>query len=137
MDKQAIISEIQRVANGANRLSQNDFEAHSNIGLTTIRDTFGTWNQAIEAAGLLPISPGGGPERPERYKVTDDEYLQEIQRLSEELSKEITMSEMNAKGRFSTKPYLDRWGTFTKAREAAYEKLGRPQSKAEDLNSLC
>src|SRR5579862_5351307 len=114
MERQTIIAEIKRVAGGADTLTQREFEERSNIGLTTVRYTFGTWNQAIEAAGLLPIPPGSStPER--RQNASDEEYLQEIIRLTRDIGRKVALAEMNAKGCFSVKPYLARWGSFPKA----------------------
>lgn len=59
--------------------------------------------------------------------MSDEEYLQEIIRLTREIGREVTLAEMNAKGRFSVRPYLARWGKFGIARNAAYELYGHPQ----------
>ena len=37
-------------------------------------------------------------------------------------------------GKFSPKPYNDRWGTFAKAREAAYERFGIPAYSETNLD---
>jgi hypothetical protein len=119
MDKQRVIDEIRRAARGAESLGQNEFEKRSEIGLTTVRNTFGTWNQAVAAAGLVPL-PSGGTSRQGKVKVSDEDYLQEIVRLTEVLGKKVTEAEMNAKGCFSVQIGYKRWGSFAQAREAAY-----------------
>jgi hypothetical protein len=128
LDKRAGIKEILRVAHGSDSLSQSEFEGRAAIGLTTVRDSFGTWNQAVEAAGLLPIPPGSSLSR--RKQISDEEYLLEIVRLTREIGRAVTMSEMNAKGRFSVRPYVARWRSFARAREAAYELYGTPDRQA-------
>ncbi len=122
MDKRKVIEEMLPIAHGAESLSQNEFKARATIDLTTVRDSFGTWNQAVEAAGLLPIPPDLSPSR--RKQISGEAYLLEIVRLTQEIGRPVTMNEMNAKGRFSQRPYIARWGSFARAREAAYELYG-------------
>src|SRR5438270_458967 len=56
-----VVIEIQRVAAelGVDRLSQNDFDRHHRLAcVTTAGYQFGSWNEAVKAAGLDPIPPG-------------------------------------------------------------------------------
>jgi hypothetical protein len=130
LDKQEIIAELRAVAEKlqTTRLSQRQFSRHGQISASTVKRNFGTWNQAIEAAGLDAISPGVSPEI-RKQRLSDDELLQEIIRLTQELGKRPTYNEMSAKGHFSIKPYGDRWGSFAKARKAAYARYGFPQAQ--------
>lgn len=129
MDKEEIIAELRRVAEKLQtpHLSHTEFGRNSRISVTTIKNRFGTWNKAVEAAGLSPIPRGGfpGQHSPRR---PDDEYLEEVIRLTRELGKRPTIAEMNANGRFSQPPYLLRWGSFEKACQVAYAKYGFPQA---------
>jgi hypothetical protein len=93
----------------------NEHETHGTIGLTTVRYHFGTWNQAIKAAGLRPVEPG---VHAKRRIISDETLLEEIIRPKRELGKRPTDSELSAKGKFSITPYRDRWGSL----KAAYEK---------------
>ncbi len=116
--KQQIIDDIVAVANGAESLSKREYETRGAIGLTTVRYHFGTWNQAVKAAGLQPIKSG---HHRTRCIITDEALLQELVRLRQELGKRPTLSEVSAKGRFSVKPYCDRWGSLKVAYEKAIE----------------
>jgi hypothetical protein len=131
LDKQDIIAELRRVAEKlqTSHLSYRQFKKHGRISVSTVRYTFGTWNQAIQAAGLHPIPPGPTPELHQK-RFSDDELLQEIIRLTQELGKEPPASEMRAKGRYSEGPYINRWGSFVKARQIAYAKYGFPKMQA-------
>jgi hypothetical protein len=126
MDKQEIIAELRRVAEllQTSHLSERQFKQHGRVSVKTARYTFGSWNQAVEAAGLSVIPQGGF--RDQKPRRSDEEYLQEIIRLTQELGKKPTEAELNAKGRFSDTPYRDRWGTFSKACQVAYAKYGFP-----------
>jgi hypothetical protein len=124
--QEQMIAEIQRVAKllGANRVSQDDFEKHGEMSLSGVTYHFGSWNRAIEAAGLEVYDRQAAMSVP---ILSDSELLEEIIRLTRELGKRPTEREMGAFGRFSPKPYSDRWGTFAKARDVAYVELGMPE----------
>lgn len=123
-----VIAEIQRVARlmNATRLSKREFDKHHDLGgLSTAGYQFGSWNRAVRAAGLDP-NPQGGTSEPD---IDDNDLLQEIIRLHHHLGKQPSESEMARFGKFSPKPYKDRWRTFAKAREAAYARFGMPLSE--------
>lgn len=109
MDKQTIIAELRRVADAlqSRPVTRPQFSEKSRISVSTVRYAFGTWNDAVRAAGIEPI-PRGGLVELRKQALPDDVYLQEIIRLTGELGKKPTESQMNAKGKFSIKPYRDR-----------------------------
>ena len=79
--KQEIIQEIQRVANkvAPKPLTQKDFKKEGDIPLGTIRYQFGTFSNAVIAAGLKPNPPSIPVSG---YKLlSEDELLDEITRL--------------------------------------------------------
>jgi len=127
MDKEEVISELRRVSEHLNtdHLSQSQFKQYGKISLNTVKNKFGSWNQALVAAGLLTNPSGPSPEL-RQQKISDEDLLQEIMKLTRELGKQPSESEMNAKGRFSTTPYSKRWGSFTKAKQLAYAEYGFP-----------
>lgn len=127
--REEILTEIRRVAEklGVKRLSAKEFAQHSKVSVSTVERTFGSWNKAVQEAGLEPIV-GYVPSPKE---ITDNDLLQEIIRLTQELGKKPSMREMEAFGQYSTKPYRRRWGSFVKGRELAYRKLGFPEIAAE------
>jgi len=136
LDKQAIITELQRVTEKlqTSQLSKRQFNQHSKISVSTIKNAFGTWNRALEAAGIQTASPGPTSAL-KQPKITEDELLQEIIRLTRELGKKPSSSEMNAVGHYSDATYRRRWGSFIKAREVAYAKHGFPQIQAVQVES--
>jgi hypothetical protein len=120
--QQRTVLEIRRIAVelGVKSLSQNQFDEHHHLaGVSTAGYQFGSWNAAVKAAGLEPIPSGCSNPQP---LYTDDELLDEIIRLDKEHGKPPSERLMAFKGKFSPKPYRDRWGTFARAREAAYER---------------
>lgn len=126
--KDEIVAELRRVATklGTNTLSGPSYSQNGKISRFTIRNVFGSWKRAVEAAGLKCIAARTIVPRP---RLEDDELLREIIRLTQQLGKEPSYNEMGALGRFSTRPYRKRWGSFPKAREEAYHRFGFPKSQ--------
>jgi Homing endonuclease associated repeat len=59
-------------------------------------------------------------------EFSDVELLYEIVRLTKVLGKELTEEDMNAWGAVDSTVYQERWGSFAKAREEAYQAFGAP-----------
>ena len=125
MDKDEIIAELRRVAAllETSSLTISQFKQYGRISDSTIMKKFGSWNEAIEAAGLIPIPSGPTSNR---QFPSDDEYLQEIIRLTKEIGRQPSIAQMRAKGSFSEYPYQRRWGSLAEACKEAYAKYGFP-----------
>ena len=106
MDKEEVISELRRIATHLNtdRLTQSQFKQYGHISLNTVKRRFGSWNQALEGAGM-PTAPPGPTAELHQQKISDEDLLQEIIRLTQELGKQPSETEMTAKSRFSPQPY--------------------------------
>ncbi|WP_255194640.1 HNH endonuclease [Natronobeatus ordinarius] len=86
------------------------------------QDTFGSWNDALQAAGFEPHREIGIP---------DEVLLDEIRTLVEVLGKVPTATDMDEYGRFSCRCYFDRWDGWQAAvRSAGHEPVGRPSGPA-------
>lgn len=126
-----ILQELRRVSAKLGRKSvpQSEFRRHSKIGLATVSNRFGSWNAAVEAAGLVPISPG---PQIEPRRIDDEELLLDLMRLYREYGKPPTISIISAKGRFSPPSYCSRWGNHMKAFEIAKRRFpGDPPVPSE------
>jgi len=135
MNKQEqIIAEIRRVASKLNtqRLTSKDFGRNSKMSTATVCHVFGSWNRAVTAAGLEQITHF----IPEHKEIPEEELMTEVIRLTKELGKRPSDREMQALGKFSPRPYIKRWGTFAKGREAAYQKLGFPEFSDADTRTV-
>jgi hypothetical protein len=138
-----IIEEIRRVAEklGTRSISAAQFNQHAQLSDSTARLHFGSWNAAVEAAGLNPI-PAGPQKTPKR--IDDDELLLDLIRLYNESGKPPTVAMISAKGRFSPPSYTSRWGNHLKAFEIAKKKFNvllsenqqSPQSQIPLENSI-
>lgn len=76
---------------------------------------FGTWNNALEAAGLIPSLPKGNGEK---GKITEYQCLEEIERIWIELGRQPTSTDIkNGVSKFSLHTYERRFGSWRKALE--------------------
>lgn len=132
--QQRVVAEILRVAAliGVDRLSQREFDKHHQLaGLSTAGYQFGSWNRAVQAAGLEPYE--SGRRNNQAPKLSDEELLLDVIRVHGELGKPPSERELSRFGQFSMKPYKARWGSLAAARETAYARYGVPElSPAQD-----
>lgn len=120
--KDQVIDEIKRITEklGVTSLKERDFKKHSNISITSVKEHFGTWNDAVEEATPEPPPTDNGIKVDE--SVSDNELLLELLRLYERFGREPNTLMVAAEGRFSDRPYLSRWGNLEKAFLSAKEK---------------
>ena len=134
MEKELIVEELRRIAGviDARSVSRSQFEAHATIASATVEQAFGSWNEAIKAAGLIPLPQGGTP-KDERWRlqrlsnptagslgrIPDDELLADLLRLAKELGRRPSGNQVAAKGKFNPSVYQRRGGSIAAAYEAA------------------
>jgi hypothetical protein len=120
-------------------LSRSTYSQHGQISAGTVEATFGTWNEAINAAELIPLPQGGLPKSEARRldalnaeqnnrveRISDEDALRDLVRLAAELRKRPSGNQVRAKGKYDAGVYLKRWGTITAACDMAFEKYGNP-----------
>ncbi|MEW6713880.1 MAG: hypothetical protein AB1306_02155 [Nitrospirota bacterium] len=113
--KSEIISEIIRVSNhvAPEPLTQRVFKRNSKISDSKLRYYFGTFNKAVQAAGLTPNPiniPVSGYQ-----KIDDDILLKDLGRLWQEQGRRPTEATISSNGTYSPRPYRVRWGSVAKA----------------------
>lgn len=140
MDRDLIIVELQRVAEmlDAQSMSRSMFNTHGTISAAAIEATFGSWNEAVVAAGLIPFPQGGVPKseirRQERLNkvassrmtASDEELLDDLLRVAVLLGRRPSGNQLTSKGEYGSDIYKKRWGSIAKAHEAALAR--RPQA---------
>jgi hypothetical protein len=135
MDHPTIIAELQRVAAllDTRTLSRSRFAEHGTVSTGAVEAAFGSWNEAIIAAGLTPLPSGGIPKAEERRlerlaaapfgaapaRISDDELLADLLRVAALLGRRPSGNQIAAKGKYSHDLYQRRWGSMAKAYEAA------------------
>lgn len=90
--------------------TQDDMTSDGPHSHTTYLERFGTWNEAVRAAGLEPFK---------EHTIPREALLDEIHRLYEKLGEPPTESEIQELGKWSVVPFRREFGRFSKAIEAA------------------
>jgi hypothetical protein len=144
MQKAEVIDELVRVAKllDTQCMSRSSYKKHGRISSATVEQTFGSWNEAVVAAGLTPFPQGGMPKDEERRigrianpiaaggsRIPDDLLLDDLLRLERELGRRPSGNQIGAKGKYDQTVYVRRWGSVAAAHAAAHAR-GR-QAKSE------
>lgn len=101
-----------------------DMNEQGEYWASTYQDRFGSWNEAIEAAGLEPTAPD--------TSIPPSKLIAEIQRLADELGDPPTFREMNEQGGYSGRTYIRQFGSWNEAIEAAGYEPQNTQSEVTD-----
>ena len=108
-----LIAELHRLADELGRLptvrEMNELGEYSHMPYV---QRYGSWTEAVEAAGLEPNNPG-------RRDISEEELLDEIKRLAQELGRDPTCPEMDEYGKFSDATYVNRFGSWVAAKNKA------------------
>jgi hypothetical protein len=117
---ESLLNELRRVANllGKTTLYQREFNKHSRVGASTISHKFGSWENALEKAGLSSEF---------HRNISDEKLFAEIERLWNQLGRQPFMADMRQYGKFSSKPYFTRFGSWIKAIEAFVQWKGKSE----------
>lgn len=109
MTREEVIEELQRVAKslGKDSLPRTEFRRHGQFSASVVERTFGSWNEAIKAAGLMPITRFRG--------LPDAELQEEFQRVYQLLGKPPTRDQFAAHAELSPGVYERRFGKWSEA----------------------
>lgn len=107
-----LLADLRRVANKANgeHLTWALYVRHGRYGAETVRRRFGSWNAALESAGL---------KVGKRWRVPDSALFQNLADLWVRLGRQPRRDDLSSKGsEFSSSLYEQRFGTWRRALEA-------------------
>ncbi|QSG10738.1 HNH family endonuclease [Halapricum desulfuricans] len=122
----ALIAEIKRLAAELEKVpSEQDMYEKGRHGLSTYKNHFGSWNEALAAADL--------ESRPDRTEKPRDVLLNEIKRIADDLGHTPTKREMSTYGEFSPLTYRHRFGSWNEALEAAGFESRRQMEKIPEV----
>lgn len=88
----------------------NDYREHGTAAVTTIYTRFGSWQDALDTAGYEPREPDSA--------VTDEELLEELNRLADELGERPTAADMDNYGEYWASTYRRAFGSWNTALDA-------------------
>lgn len=100
------------------------FQANGEVGTTTIRNRFGSWNEALERAELTP--------RRER-NIPDEVLLVNLKAVADQLGHSPSSDWYNENGRYSTRPFIDRFGSWNAALREAGLDINRAEWADEEI----
>ncbi|QSG05304.1 homing endonuclease associated repeat-containing protein [Halapricum desulfuricans] len=118
----ALIAELKRLAAELGKgPTEQDMYEKGRHGLSTYKNRFGSWNEALAAADL--------ESRPDRTEKPRHILLNEIERIADDLGHTPTKREMSTYGEFSPVTYRHRFGSWNEAVEAAGFESQPPKEK--------
>jgi len=113
ISKDEITAEISRLATNGTPPTADQMDAEGSYSARTCGDRFGTWNDAVRAAGYEPLGVS--------TEYSDDELLNEIEHLAEEFGRPPTTREMIEHGKYTASVYFRRFDSWNDAvSEAGY-----------------
>lgn len=120
----SILDEVRRVASIApdGALTTEVFKRHGRVSLTTIRRRFGSWENALRAAGLEDrfADQVGTRGSHAARRMSDTDVLDALRSLAKQLNKtELTARDVRDYLPFSDGVLRKRWGRLRAAIEAA------------------
>jgi len=111
VSEEDLLSELRGLAQELGHVPRRDeMRDQGKWGGEIYQERFGSWNEALAAAGFEPNA---------RWRIPREELIAELQALRKELGHPPTTTEMNEHGRFSIDPYQREFGAWRTALQAA------------------
>ncbi len=103
-----LLKDLHKVgdANGGN-VSERIYKKNGAYRTSTIRGRFGNWNKALIASGFSPSQS--------RNSISSDDLLEDLRKSASKFGGRITLEQYNSVGKFSAKPFKERFGSWSKA----------------------
>ena len=109
-----LIAELQRVADEHQRPPRfEDMREHGHHRARTYTDRFGSWDDALTAAGFEPRGS---------HKIPTSDLLADLHRLRDELGEQPASTDVVADGEYGLATYQRRFGSWSAAVEAAFSE---------------
>jgi len=126
--KRELVQELKRVASekGEKTLTVKQFELYSCLTIGPYMRVFGSWLNALEAAGLQPVPRG------KRY--SEEECYENLLSVWTHYGRAPKYKEMSlAPSHVGSKAYVNRWGIWAKALYAFVEYVGTNSNESGTL----
>lgn len=128
IDDEALINDLQDVSVfiGKKTFTSSEYAKFGKYYRSTYSRRFGSWNNALEAAGLVPFDHplGGGSKN----KISEDECFEEIEHIWIELGRQPTTTDIKSGcGKYSLHVYERRFGSWRMALEAFVSFINNEQ----------
>lgn len=126
-----LLDEIHRLRDELGETpASTDMNEMGEYWVSTYQNNFGSWNDALQEAGLKPN---------QKKKIPTDDLLSEIRRLTRKHNKVPTKKKMNEVGEYYGQSYQIRFGSWSEAvRQAGFEPNQRiPSSEFQERPDCC
>jgi len=125
--REVLLRDLRRVSRqtGGHSPSTTTYAAHGSFSAQALRQRFGSWNGALQAAGL--------PVRKPR-KVSDADLFDNLARLWRKLGRQPVCTDLARKAAgslYSSAPYYGRFGSWNKALLAFDDYINRGKPPAQ------
>lgn len=129
-----LLDDINRVAKkiGQSSVSIREYFTYGKYSPQTPKKRFGSWKNAIRAAGLEESKRvwGGGLEE---TAIPEKNLLEDLKRVSKLLDKQsLTLKDYSEHGKFSTSAISKRWGGWNQAKRKAELSIGRVYNSTDE-----
>lgn len=106
-----LLADLRRHADDLGRTpTSKEYTEMSDYSVSVQQGRFGSWNAALDEAGL---------DRNAHHGIPDEVLLEDLRRVAEELGHSPSMSEYDREGRFSSSNVQARFGRWNAAKERA------------------
>lgn len=107
-----LIAELKRVARDCGRSpTTEDMTDYGDASPNTYREYFGSWSEALQAAGFDPRANG--------VRISEQKLHIALEELANELGRPPKSVDMNEKGSYAASTYLNRFDSWEQACESA------------------
>jgi hypothetical protein len=111
ISEEELVAELRRLHDELDDVPrQKDMNDHGEYSDEPYHSRFGSWNEALEAAGIEPKH---------HRDISDADLLAEIERLAEHFGRPPTANEMAEEGKYSLTTYKYRFDSWKAAKEKA------------------
>lgn len=122
--KSVLVDEVQRLADELGRTpTQKSMDELGEFSTNAYQNNFGTWNAALEAAGL---------NQNRRTDFSEEDLLDELRNIECQIGRTPTQDDISELGDFYAKTYIDYFGSWNGALEAAGLDVVRRTNLSEE-----
>lgn len=127
-----LIADLKRVSEklGAETITKVNYDEHGHFGATTFLRRFGTWNKALDAAGLGLNN---------RLNIPDEELFENLANIWQTLGRQPVgkdISKSTGTSRFSLGTYEKRFGSWNKALISFVDYIENPDAIMIDTTNI-
>lgn len=128
-DNEAVLDDLRRVAKelSKNSVSNHEYPKYGKFSPKVFRNRFGSWNKALEAAGL---------SQSKETNISNEVLFENLEKVWLTLGRQPFYGEMKKPlSKYTHKPYVTRWGGWMKACEAFISYKGNTVEFQKLFNS--